>query len=233
MNSKLQDSQDVTGASRKRKSTEPSTSTQCIPITTINENTERDKHSEFTWPRFNSATSPIKGSSPNNSLCSASFELTHSPSPKTSSKSANYPSIHQPPNVNKESNPNFSIPPLSAEPEILIEQNTVEHFVDEIPRLNSKSTVNLEENQPEIDADLVVELATGTFAGDPKLNNGDEIETGNRQFPGPAGILPRLHTGLESNPRLATLMRLHKGRDLKKFSDQTSSYSPASKSKRQ
>lgn len=209
-------------ASRKRKQIEPSTSTQCIPITNINENIEQNERNNSTWPSFISAASPIKVSS-NNSLSSLSLELTHTPSPTKSSKSTNPQALHHSSNANREVNSNFPIPPFAVEPECSIEQNTI----------HANPAVSQEPNTPEIDADLVVEMATGIFPVESKQNYGYEIERGNRQFPGPAGILPRLHTGLESNPRLATLMRLHKGRDLRKFSDQTSSNSPASKKRTQ
>ena len=67
------------------------------------------------------------------------------------------------------------------------------------------------------DADAVIKMVTEVAndtsnAGDDRSNN--QIS---RQFPGPAGILPRLHRGLESEPRLANLMRLHKGSDLRKY----------------
>ena len=70
-----------------------------------------------------------------------------------------------------------------------------------------------------IDADHVIELVTREASQSSNCNKDvNNLQNNNRQFPGPAGILPRLHAGLESNPGLAKLMRLHKGSDLKKFS---------------
>ena len=59
---------------------------------------------------------------------------------------------------------------------------------------------------------MVTQVSTDNSNADDRSNN--QIS---RQFPGPAGILPRLHPGLEAEPRLANLMRLHKGSDLRKY----------------
>ena len=75
------------------------------------------------------------------------------------------------------------------------------------------------EKNPTIDADQIIELVTGISANDLEFQGSmTDVHSSNRQFPGPAGILPRLHTGVESNPGLANIMRLHRGSDLKKFS---------------
>ena len=81
------------------------------------------------------------------------------------------------------------------------------------------SPLPVNEKHPTIDADQIIELVTGISANDVEFQGSiTDVHSSNRQFPGPAGILPRLHTGVESNPGLANIMRLHRGSDLKKFS---------------
>ena len=158
-----------------------------------------------------SIESPIEESASNSSVSSASFELFEPCSPTHFSKSPNKSQL-----LNSDS---ARVP--------MIEIENVQYNCDEISKTNS--TIHFEQKQQEIDADLVVELATGTFLGGTSYREAvKDVHNGDRQFPGPAGILPRLHTGLDSNPSLANLMRMHKGRDLKKFSVNPLKDDPAS-----
>ena len=85
--------------------------------------------------------------------------------------------------------------------------------------ISPSSQLPVNEKHPTIDADQIIELVTGISANDLEFQGSmTDVHSSNRQFPGPAGILPRLHTGVESNPGLANIMRLHRGSDLKKFS---------------
>ena len=159
---------------------------------------------------FKSIESPIKESASNSSVSSASFELFEPCSPTHFSKSPRKSQL--------QTSDSGRLP--------LIEQDA-QYNCKEISKTNT--TIEFEQKEPEIDADLVVELATGTFLGESSYQEAvKDVHTGDRQFPGPAGILPRLHTGLDSNPGLANLMRMHKGRDLKKFSVHPSKDDPAS-----
>ena len=150
---------------------------------------------------FKSIESPIKESASNSSVSSASFELFEPCNPTHFSKSPRKSQL--------QTSDSGRVP--------LIEKDNVHLNCEKISKMNS--TIQFEQKEQEIDADLLVELATGTFLGDSSYREAvKDVHTGDRQFPGPAGILPRLHTGLDSNPGLANLMRMHKGRDLKKFS---------------
>ena len=85
--------------------------------------------------------------------------------------------------------------------------------------ISPSSPLPVNEKHPTIDADQIIELVTGISANDLEFQGSiTDAHSSNRQFPGPAGILPRLHTGVESHPGLANIMRLHRGSDLKKFS---------------
>ena len=205
---------------------EPATSTQCLKERNINENNQHCDKSNLPLSEFQSIESPIKVSS-NSSVGSASFELIDSPSPGKCLKTHNK---QQSDRLTFEENlkdiPRSFIQTKDTGPDTVIERQEIQPFNDEIqcfndepPILDTNSSVDLIRKEPEIDADMVVELATQTFSGVNYYNeNGPEIHTEDRQFPGPAGILPRLHKGLDSNPKLINLMRTRKGKDLKKFS---------------
>ena len=200
---------------------EPTTSTQCLKERNINENNQNYEKSKLPLSEFQSIESPIKVSS-NSSVGSASFELIDSPSPGKCLKTHNK---QQSDRLTIEEN--LKDIPKDTRPDTVIERQEIPQFNDEIqyfndepPILDTNSSVDLVRKEPEIDADMVVELATQTFSGVNYYNeNSPEIHTEDRQFPGPAGILPRLHKGLDSNPNLINLMRTRKGKDLKKFSD--------------
>ena len=158
---------------------------------------------------------------------SASFELIDSPSPGKCLKTYNKQQSNR---LTYEESlkdiPNSFIQTTDTEPDTVIERQEIQNFNDEIqyfndkpPILDTNSSVDLVRKDPEIDADMVVELATQTYSSVNYYNeNSPEIHTEDRQFPGPAGILPRLHKGLDSNPKLINLMRTRKGKDLKKYS---------------
>ena len=78
------------------------------------------------------------------------------------------------------------------------------------------TTDNIPGNVQMSDADEVIQMITQISTDNSNADDRSNNQL-SRQFPGPAGILPRLHSGLDAEPRLANLMRLHKGSDLRKY----------------
>ena len=162
---------------------------------------------------FQSNQSPIKPSAVNTNINNGSsfwFDPTSTPNTKINNSHGD---------VNVQDNYTCSRPLIIEQPPL---QGVVEldNFFDKSSFVTSKSPTTRSSNKRQMsDADQVIELVTGVMS----QNNTDlgnyrsDLQTNNRQFPGPAGILPRLHVGLESDPRLANIMRLHKGSDLKIF----------------
>ena len=179
-------------------------------------------HGKSSLSYFHSSQSPIKNAESINTNNTNSFLLDVSSTTKT-----------------KDNNADISNPFMDAQcnmastPTIFKEQLPVEKVI-ELDNFSSERTLttsklfNTQNYQPPkviqltreklSDADDVIEMVTGVTPNTDDFGvDRSDRQSRNRQFPGPAGILPRLHEGLESNPRLANLMRLHKGSELKQY----------------
>ena len=164
---------------------------------------------------FKSSASPIKASLEENAIDEAFFDLGCSPSSTSSHK-------HLQPSMVIHSHDNSQSNIFPANSDLYDGECQSNNHFDNGNLENEYRGLEaavLSQEDKTISADQVIELVSGIS---PSTSSNSDSISGNtrnkRQFPGPAGILPRLHEGLEGNPSLANLMRLHKGSDLKKFS---------------
>ena len=174
---------------------------------------------------FKPCESPIKASVKEKAIDEAYFDIACSPSPKSSPTQLNpFANMHSVANHRGDIVPTGR--PLYQGQPPTNNYGDIDNLRNE-NSLSGRCSVNIseDEDEPVINADQVIELASGLSPSNLSYSDcRSDNPTSKRQFPGPAGILPRLHVGLEGNPRLASLMRLHKGSDLRKFSGNEKKY---------